>query len=382
MKRFVLRALDKLDKMDIDSIRNLVHDISVENELLEMVLNSTTDGVVVTDRENNILLVNKAASRLIPFEKGDISDRCLCEVINDKDIASFINETLEAQERVFDREFVLDDGTGRIISCSIMPLVRNRTIHGNLMHIEDVTEKRAKETRLRRAESLASLTTLTAGVAHEIKNPLASIGIHIQLMQKLVKNRDTLPSSDIQKYLDIVNEEVDRLNMIVVDFLFAVRPMNLKLIKVDIIDFFQYELEEYHIKIQQKLEDVPKIPLDQKYIKQALLNLIKNAQEAMPEGGSLSITTKSTYNNVIIEISDTGTGIPDTIKEKVFEPYFTTKDFSSGLGLTLVFKIVKEHRGEIGMKSKEGSGTTFTISLPIPPDEKRLLDYEGVKDEI
>ncbi|HUV07716.1 MAG TPA: ATP-binding protein [Spirochaetia bacterium] len=390
MRRFIQRALEKLEKMDVDSIRGIVKDIAGENELLEMVLESMTDGVVVTDRENRILLFNKSSERLVPFVSEDLMERYIWEVIGDREISGFMKDSLEAQERVRDREFVLDDGTGRIIACSIMPLVRDGTIQGNLVHLENVTEKNRREARLRRAESLAALTTLTAGVAHEIKNPLGSISIHIQLMQKEMKGKRMIPTQKFLKYLEIINEEVDRLNLTIADFLFAVRPMDTKMepqdlggIVRELLDFLKFELEEAKVELTLELQETPKILQDEKFMKHALLNLIKNAMAAMPKGGTLHITTRSNGDHVFLDIKDTGIGIPEENMRKIFEPYFTTKEFSSGLGLTLVFKIIKEHRGEILVNSKEGQGTTFSLSFPIPPPgEKNLIGFKGESDEI
>ena len=382
MRRFIERALAKLDKMDHTAIRRLVRDIASENERLEAVLGSMLDGVVVTDKSSRILLYNKSSERMMPFMAGELHEKAIWEAISDQEIAAFFREKLEAQEMVHEREFALEDN--RIISCSIMPLVRDGTIQGNLLRIEDVTEKRGKEARLRRAENLASLTTLAAGVAHEIKNPLTSIGIHIQLIQKELKGKRSIRTEDVGKYLDIVNEEVDRLNMIVVDFLFAVRPMDTKLVIQDVnqlikelVDFLKFELEEAKITLLLELGNVPGIEFDEKYMKQALLNLVKNAIAAMPDGGELKVQSSRESDSVLLSVSDTGFGISEENLGKIFEPYFTTKDFSSGLGLTLVFKIMKEHRGEIAVRSKKGEGTTFTLSFPIPQSEKKLIDFIG-----
>ena len=271
-----------------------------------------------------------------------------------------------------------------------MPLVQGGEIQGQLLHVEDITERRAKEARLRRAESLASLTTLAAGVAHEIKNPLGSIGIHIQLIQKTLKAAGRLDRTTVRRYLDIINEEVDRLNRIVVDFLFAVRPMDARLeegdlnqVIADLLEFVHFELEEDKVVLESRLdEEIPPLSFDEKLLKQALLNVINNAVAAMPDGGTLTVATERAGDVVLIHVIDTGTGISEENMAKIFEPYFTTKEFGSGLGLTVVYKIVKEHGGEIALKSKEGEGTTFTISLPIPQKELRLLGFKGKKHEV
>jgi two-component system, sporulation sensor kinase E len=390
MRGFVRRALEKLSKLDEEQIEQLLQTVAAENERLAVVLDSMNDGVLVTDEEHRVTLVNKAAERLLPIVPGRIiCDRPVWEVVSDADIAEFVRGTLESDDSVSDREFALDHGgTTRILSCSLIPLVQAGHIRGNILQIEDISEKRGREARLRRAESLASLTTLAAGVAHEIKNPLGSIGIHNQLIQKLVSRLENDDAEAISSYLHVIDEEIERLNKIVVDFLFAVRPMNTHLedrdlnsLIDDLLSFVQYELEQSNIELIKDLdESIPSLKLDPKYLKQAVLNLVKNAISAMPEGGILRVSTQLRGDQVLFRISDNGVGMSADVRDKIFEPYFTTKDFGSGIGLTLVYKVVKEHMGDISVLSREGRGTTFTITLPVPQREKHLIGWKGDDD--
>jgi signal transduction histidine kinase len=142
-------------------------------------------------------------------------------------------------------------------------------------------------------------------------------------------------------------------------------------------------LEESKIKCVLDLDKtLPRIDFDERYMKQALLNLIKNAMAAMNGGGVLTLKTEGRDGEIQISVSDTGIGISEENISKIFEPYFTTKETGSGLGLTLIFKIVREHRGDISVKSKEGEGTSFKITLPIPQKERRLITFEGGKDAV
>jgi two-component system, sporulation sensor kinase E len=385
MRKFIQKALEKLGKMDREQIRDLIVRMSEENDLLGMLLESMTDGIIVTDREHRVMLYNKSAERLFPFSIDDIMERVLWDCIADREIAAFLSANLRGQEKVSDREFTLDGSPPRILSVSLLPLVKGGSVQGNLVHIEEVTEKRSKEARLRRAESLASLTTLAAGVAHEIKNPLGSMGIHLQLIQKKIGGKDCIESKDISQHLDVISEEVDRLNRIVVDFLFAVKPMDTRLEDGDVnrvieelLDFVRPELDQAGVRIESNLSaSLPLLRIDVRYVKQALLNLIKNAVAAMPNGGTLRMETRRMGEEVLVRTSDTGTGIPEEIMDKIFEPYFTTKPFGTGLGLTIVFKIVKEHFGDISVSSRPGEGTTVTLVLPVPKTEKILIDYKG-----
>jgi len=391
MRKFIERALAKLNKLDSDQIHALMYDLAYEHERLNGVLDSLSDGIMVADVENNLIMFNKAAERLVPFAGSDGYDRPIWESITDDEISRFVEQTLETQESIRDREFALDrSGMTRLLAFSITPLVRDGQIHGTIIHVEDVSERRGREARLRRAESLASLTTLAAGVAHEIKNPLGSISIHMQLIQKALSRIDAEEVEQIEGYVDVVNEEVERLNRIVVDFLFAVRPMDTKLedrdlnaIVHDLLEFVRFELDEANIEIQENYaEDLPNLEIDEKYLKQALLNIVKNAISAMPDGGVFTVSSRHQGDVVILKIKDTGLGMSEEVLNKIFEPYFTTKDFGSGIGLTMVYKVVKEHMGDISVVSQEGKGSSFSISFPVPQREQHLLNYEGGSSEV
>ncbi|MDR3123542.1 MAG: PAS domain-containing protein [Treponema sp.] len=400
MREFIKRALQKLNKMTSEQIRGMLYSAAAEIDRLETVLDSIPEGILVSDRDHNLALANKRAQRMLPISVDDQGKQRLWLAVRDEKVRDFLEIALTAGDRVKDREFDVEiKGLSRLLSMSVLPLVRDRQVTGSLVYLEDITEKRSREAQLRRAETLASLTTLAAGVAHEIKNPLGSLSIHIQLIQKAMEAHkelyhDARPGesgdedpyfSRLDKYLGVVNEEIDRLNRIVVDFLFAVRPMNMdfregninSLIE-ELAEFVRYELVEARIECVLDLEkDLPLTGFDERYMKQALLNLIKNAQAAMDSGGTLTIKTECKDGQIDILVTDTGVGISEANLSKIFEPYFTTKETGSGLGLTLVFKIVREHRGEITVKSQEGKGTCFKITLPIPQKERRLIAFEG-----
>jgi signal transduction histidine kinase len=386
MRQFIKRALRKLNKLTKEQVHELLVNSAVEIERLETVLDSLTEGILVCDKKHGLIMANKRSKRFLPIncdEPGPI-----WTLVHDIKVSVFLETILQSGDHVEDREFNVENlDKERLLSFSISPLVKEGRVSGSLIRIEDITEKRKKEAQLRRMESLASLTTLAAGVAHEIKNPLGSLSIHVQLIQKaLTAHKEEFAEyfSIFDKYLGVVNEEIDRLNRIVVDFLFAVRPMNMEpreaqlndLIR-DLADFVSFELEENNIKCILDLREIPLIQFDERYMKQALLNLIKNAIAAMPQGGTLSIKTHAHDTEVLLIVTDAGIGISEENISKIFEPYWTTKATGSGLGLTLVYKIVKEHRGEIIVKSKEGEGSSFIISLPIPQKDRRLLSYNG-----
>jgi PAS domain S-box-containing protein len=382
VRDFIQRALTKLNKLTPVQTQELLVSAAAEIDRLETVLDSLNEGVMVCDAQHRLVMANKFAERFLPQTREHENEQ-IWTLIKDDDVREFLERTLVSGDRVEEREFDVEfKNNQRLLSISILPLVRDHQVSGSLIYVEDITEKRGKEARLRRAENLASLTTLAAGVAHEIKNPLGSLSIHIQLIQKAVAGNQL---STLDKYIAVVNEEIDRLNRIVVDFLFAVRPMdlepregNINALIAELVEFVRYELDEVRINCVMELsENMPPIDFDERFMKQALLNLIKNAIAAMDDGGTLTITTGFTDTEIQISVKDTGIGISEENLPKIFEPYFTTKPTGTGLGLTLVFKIIREHRGDLNVKSREGEGTDFIITLPIPQRETRLLAFEG-----
>jgi len=381
MVGFFKRALKKLDKLNNEQRREILVSAVREIGLLENVIDSVNAGILVCNEENRLVMANMYAQMILPlnYSEGGKIDSC----IEDEYIAGYLKETLINRDRVINKEIdIVNKGRNRLLSFNVLPLVQDRKITGSLIYIEDITEKRKTESRLRRAENLASLTTLAAGVAHEIKNPLGSISIHLQLLQKaLAKTNQT--DNKTEKYFNVIKEEVERLNRIVVDFLFAVRPMQLELrlenvnrLISQVMEFVRLEMEQSKILCLLELGDnIPGILIDERLFRQALLNLVKNAQAAMPKGGVFTIATNYTDNEIRISVCDTGIGIKKENLLKIFEPYFTTKDSGTGLGLTQVYKIIREHQGEITVDSEPEGGTEFRIILPVPQKETKMIAY-------
>ena len=365
MRDFFNRALKKINKLTGEQVQDLLLSALEELSRLETMLDSITQGILVCDTNHHLLIANKYAGRLLPLTYTEPGIEPVWTVVRDERVAEFLEAALLNGDRVEGKECDINvKGFDRLLSLSVLPLVQDHRVNGSLIHVEDITEKRSREARLRRAENLASLTTLAAGVAHEIKNPLGSISIHIQLLQKAitadreffekegndrVRSKASAARQVFDKYFAVINEEMDRLNRIVVDFLFAVRPMDLEFREGDInalirelTEFVSYELEQARIECVLELgSDIPPVSMDERFMKHALLNLIKNAQAAMPEGGTLTIRTGKVDSELRISVSDTGIGISEETLSKIFERYFTSRETGSGLGLTLVYKIVR-----------------------------------------
>jgi len=388
--RFIQKVFQKLDKLDNEKIREIMLELTKEKELYRIVFDSMIEGVIVINSDRKIIMINRAMKNFISMSGHGVYLQEINYCNFDEEIKKILNDALSHNYKIVDKEIHLSRNN-KSFALSILPLVSEEELIGNIIILMDITEKRSREIQLRQAESLAALTTLSAGVAHEIKNPLTSIDIHIQLLNKEITKlkKINVDVKNSKNLIAIIKEEIDRLNSIVQDFLFTVRPMSLNLSKENInsilrelIDFLKYELIEANIKVVFELdENLPRFLVDPKYLKQALLNIIKNSIEALHEGGEIIIKTEEAENgNVLIHIKDNGEGIPENLITKIFEPYFTTRKSGTGLGLVIVYKIIKELGGKINIRSRENKGTVFTIELPVYDKKKRLLTYEE-KDE-
>jgi signal transduction histidine kinase len=259
---------------------------------------------------------------------------------------------------------------------------------GFVVILTDITETRRDTAATIESERLNALSMLAAAVAHELGNPLNSLNIHLQLLDRELKK---LPAEKRQKaaqHLAIAQDEIARLDYLIAGFLRAMRPskLNLQLANVnqlltDTLAVIQPELDDRNISVRERLSPkLPRIPLDATQIKQVFFNVIKNAMQAMNSGGALTIATDADDTHVIITFTDAGVGIPAERIGKIFEPFQTTKGVGTGLGLMIVQRIIREHGGELELETAPGVGTTLRIRLLIHPRRVKLL--EAPKEKI
>ncbi len=384
---FIQKVFQKFNKLDINEIKNIMVELSTEKELYKLVFDSMIEGVIVTNKDNKVILINMEMEDFISVSKKRILFQEIEKCNFSPEISDIVYSALEKNKKVIDKEVHLHR-TDKTFTLSVLPLLTENETVGHVIIFVDITEKKLREFQLRQAESLAALTNLSAGVAHEIKNPLTSIDIHIQLLNREVQKFDQNNSEtakNVKNFLTIVKEEIDRLNSIVQDFLFAVRPMSLNFstenindIVKEMIDFLKYELIEAEIDIRLDLDkNISGVVVDPKYLKQALLNLIKNSIEATGNGGEIRVKTEEVADgDVAVYIIDNGEGIPENIMSKIFEPYFTTRKSGTGLGLVIVYKILKELGGDLTINSKVDEGTVVRVKLPVLEKNKKLLTFE------
>lgn len=388
MRNFVQRAIAKIDQLDARQIVAVLESQSNELEMLENVLESIEDGVILTDAALVIRYATSNCRTLVPMVRSRTYEgMALEDALSDEHVKAYITAQVQQKDEDAENEFSFQKGDKiQTIAVTVTSYRGSGTAKASsfVIMFTDVTAHNAAERRLRRSENLASLTTMAAGVAHEIKNPLAAMDIHLQLLRKAFVRKNCLTGEDASRYLDVLEEEIARLNTIVVDFLFAVRPLDsrLRLAQIratvgEVCDFAKVELAAHKIKLREEFSSfLPRINFDDHLVKQALLNLIKNAMAAMEGGGTLTVSVRQEGNEVIVQVADTGRGMDEQTLLKLFEPYFTTKASGTGLGLTMVYKIMKEHGGDVTVQSKRGEGSLFTLHFPVPESEYLAIEEE------
>ncbi len=382
-ERLLRKVLSDFTSFPASEVERLIRESLEKNEMYRSLLDSEATGHIAVSPDHTILYVSKAVNLLLPSDRRRRTKEGMKidNLMIDRDVKDYMLAVIKGREKPETREFAVQLGEARIIRISFANIYAESTAFQDII-IEDITDEKRKENRLRRSESLASMTTMAAGIAHEIKNPLAAMKIHLQLLRKAFAQKKSLTGEMAERYLNVLDEEIDHLNTIAVDFLFAVRPMNIELILgsvnsvvEDLVTFLSPEASEKNIDIVMDLERfLPNVELDPRYLRQCLLNIVENAFAAMPGGGTIGISTKLDGDFVSLRIKDTGVGIDDEQLQKIFEPYFTTKASGTGLGLTVVYKVIKEHKGDIFVTSEAGKGTQFTIKLPVPHSQRKALE--------
>ncbi|MEM8867721.1 MAG: ATP-binding protein [Verrucomicrobiota bacterium] len=381
------KILGRIEDLDSVNLSILAQRLAKERAVQETVFNTIQDGILVIDSEGLVQYANAASKSLIGLKETDIGVIRLWKMM--PDVARSIDpDAKDASGRaapVLSRELELTYPERRFVRLYMVPIdaqVGHDESGGYLVVLTDMTDDKVTMEERIESERIASIMRLAAGVAHELGNPLNSLTIHLQLIQrKLDKLGLGDQASRISDSLEICQGEVNRLDGIITHFLEAVRPQKPELNELDLIALIEEVLEVQEAELaDRKLEvnveigdAVPSILGDRGQIKQVVFNLIKNAMEAMQPGGQLRIVASSDEDNIQLQFIDTGSGITEEDLARVFQPYFTTKETGHGLGMMIVQRIMREHGGQIGIESREGTGTVITLQFPQPHKRTRML---------
>ncbi|MFQ5894223.1 MAG: ATP-binding protein [Nitrospinota bacterium] len=346
---------------------------------LQSLFDGIPDGLAIVDRRFRILALNRAMARMMggtperlvgrlwgkgnaPGDKGPTPREPVAHAL-----ATGQGECVERRARL---------GDGRQVDLEVYTYPVRDEGGGTaqvIVYVKDVSERRALERQLVEGERLALLGKMGAQVAHEVRNPLSAINLNVELLEDELRGYRGVDTTEAWGHLRPIRAEVEQLSRVVDDYIRFARlptpervPTQLNALAEEVLQLVEEEAARQGVGLVQELEPrLPECEVDALQFRQALLNLIRNAFEAMPAGGRLTVRTRLAGDRVSVEVEDTGRGIPPDVQEQLFTPFFTTKPQGTGLGLFYTLQIVREHGGAIHFASQEGQGTTFHIQLPL-----------------
>jgi PAS domain S-box-containing protein len=349
-----------------------VHEIfSTMRENMNSVMAGLEDGLLLFTRDARAVMVSPAAEKFLGAPAGQFLGRRVSEIFpSGHPLREVLHiESDELSEVAAEAELETSEGSRRV-GISVQAIQEDGERMGALVTLRDLDSLESINTQLQVSERLAALGRITAGVAHEVKNPLNSMRLWLENL------KESLPSEQdgaAQQAVQVLDKEIDRLDAVVKRFLDFTRPMDIRLeptqladLLLEVLEIAKPQLEKSNIHVAQLLPiDVPDVYVDRALLKQAVLNLVLNATEAMPDGGQLRLVLSRRGEMAEITVGDTGNGIPPENRQKVFQLFFTTRPGGSGIGLASTFRIVQLHNGSIDFTSEVGRGTTFRIELPL-----------------
>jgi PAS domain S-box-containing protein len=385
------KILGRIEDLDSVNLGILVQRLARERKLQETVFNTIQDGILVIDTEGIVQYANAAAHNIIGLKEEDVGTARLWKMV--PDLARSIDpqsvDGSRAAKPVLAREVELTYPERRCLRLYMVPIAAQigaSDSGGYVVVLTDITEDKVSLEERIETERVDSIMRLAAGVAHELGNPLNSLTIHLQLIKRqLAKLQDSakIPAAEtLADSLQICQGEVSRLDGIITHFLEAVRPQKPELNEINLLELVEEvlrvqeaELTDRKLEVNIEVNETPPAILgDRGQIKQVFFNVIKNAMEAMEEGGQLRILTASDDEFLSLQFIDTGSGIAEADLAKVLQAYYTTKDDGHGLGMMIVQRIMRDHGGQIGIESRQGSGTVISLQFPLPHRRTRLLE--------
>ncbi len=376
------RVMGRLDTLDAVNLANLVQRLAKERTLFEQIFKTLQEGVLVILSDGVIEYANDAAQRLIGTSGEALAGQTLWRLV--PGLRPSMGDGTGNAGPFVTREFELSYPEPRTVRLYMVPIPgddrggerRFAVILSDVTRDKLTTEQRIED------ERTSSILLLAAGVAHELGNPLNSLTIHLQLIDRKLKKLGRSPEAEsISDSVGVCREEVQRLDGIITHFLEAIRPMppdlaetSLTDVLAEVLKFQKSEFADRGVAVEAETPaSLPTVMADRNQLKQVFFNITKNAMEAMQPGGKLKIKSRADDDSVYLLFGDSGSGIRHEDLVKLFQPYYTTKAGGHGLGLMIVKRIMRAHGGQVGIESREGMGTIITLQFPRKDRRVRML---------
>ncbi|MCX7011434.1 MAG: ATP-binding protein [Candidatus Sumerlaeota bacterium] len=387
-RTFAGKFLEKLDKISREEIEAFLFRLQKSKAFFEGILDHLLEGVLVTDPEGRVLFINRAARALLGIgARRRVVGTALLECIPDGELHDILRAYDPQRQRIHSQEAAIHRPDERIFNVTLIPVRDDSGALASIVTLlQDLTIRRREEEQRIRTERLASLATLTAGVAHEIKNPLNSLGLHAHLLRRMLERGGVEGKGEegerLRRSAEVVIEETERLSRIVDDFLQAARPskpqFEMKSVNEALrrlAQLMEAEAAQRGIQVDLELDaDISPSRIDEAQLLQAFRNIVKNAIEAIDhDHGRIQIRSRQAPDAIQVQFRDNGCGISREQIQRVFEPYVTSKFYGTGLGLMIVHRIIADHRGFVTIHSDAGEGTIVRIALPLGPQPRQLL---------
>jgi two-component system, sporulation sensor kinase E len=380
---FLDKLLNRIDRVGQGDLQAYLQRLNHEKGFFETIFNTLQEAILVVDSQGKILYLNHATTGLLGIDPVKAMGTPIAHYLKELDWPKIL-----AKGRVVNRDLEVFYPQQRYLNFYLVPLEDKETsLMGFAIIFHDMTARRAQAREAIESEKLNAVTLLAAGVAHELGNPLNSLNIHLQLLERDLRRRTASgkgkapTEEELLESVRIARSEVARLDTIINQFLGAVRPahtvrsmVSINTVVRESLSFLHPEIKDRDVIVQEELEaGLPLIPANVDQLKQAFYNLIKNAVQALTHGGILRVTTSRSDTHLQIAFEDNGTGISVEDMAHITEPYFTRKKNGTGLGLFIVQRILHEHGGHLELLSEPGRGTTARILLRLAERRVRLL---------
>ncbi len=360
-----------------ERLRGAQFEVSGLRGNIDRLLEDLEDAVFIFDREQRLVFASGSVEKFLGADRAGFTGKSLPDIFPpNTTLGLVVAQAAQTGRTIRNRRApVAAEGQTAAAAVVLLSVDMLETVPGGgggsgvLVRLRDPEAQRQLGRELQTADRLAAISRITGGVAHEVKNPLNAILLHVEVAKAKLSRGDT----DVIPQMEIISREILRLDRVVKTFLDFTRPVELKLATVPVHELVdeivelarpQAEAAKIRVLVAQEADGV-EVRADTDLLKQAMLNVAVNAMQAMPEGGELKIESSANEDSAEIRISDSGAGIPPQLREKIFTLYFTTKKEGSGIGLAMTFRIVQLHDGTIDFTSEPGKGTTFSIRLPI-----------------